>query len=60
MDELYLCPDCLTEHAQPLDATLGHVARCLACEIVAGVTTVPVYVEPTQERVVAIETHLAA
>jgi hypothetical protein len=33
MDDRFLCPDCSAEHSEPLDATLGHVARCLTCAI---------------------------
>jgi hypothetical protein len=31
MDEIYLCPDCRSEHAEPYEAALGHLARCVAC-----------------------------
>jgi hypothetical protein len=31
MDDTYLCPDCHAEHTEPLDAVLGHLARCLTC-----------------------------
>jgi hypothetical protein len=31
MDETYLCPDCRAEHAEPHEAVLGHIARCLNC-----------------------------
>jgi hypothetical protein len=31
MDDTYLCPDCYAEHTEPLEAVLGHVARCLTC-----------------------------
>jgi len=58
MDELYFCPDCQAEHAEPLDAALGHVARCLTCEILAGSVDVPVRIEPA--RVVRVEINIAA
>ena len=31
MDDICLCPDCHAEHRDPIDATLGHRVRCLAC-----------------------------
>lgn len=31
MDETYLCPDCRAEHSEPLEAVLGHIARCMSC-----------------------------
>jgi len=31
MEDTYLCPDCRTEHAEPFEAVLGHVARCMSC-----------------------------
>jgi hypothetical protein len=31
MDDTYLCPDCRTEHSEPYEAVLGHVARCVSC-----------------------------
>ena len=31
MDETYLCPDCMREHAEPQEAVLGHLARCQTC-----------------------------
>jgi hypothetical protein len=31
MDDTYLCPDCHSEHTEPLEAVAGHVARCLPC-----------------------------
>jgi hypothetical protein len=34
MEELYLCPDCRAEHAEPYEAVLGHHARCVACALV--------------------------
>lgn len=33
MDDIYLCPDCRAEHADPYEATLGHIARCLGCAL---------------------------
>ena len=33
MDETYLCPDCMREHAEPQEAVLGHLARCQTCLI---------------------------
>jgi hypothetical protein len=60
MDELYFCPDCLAEHTEPLDAGLGHVARCLTCEIVAGSKPVPVHFEPVRIAQITVETNIAA
>ena len=31
MDDIYLCPDCRAEHAEPYEAVLGHIARCMSC-----------------------------
>jgi hypothetical protein len=31
MDDIYFCPDCRAEHAEPHEAVLGHFARCLTC-----------------------------
>jgi hypothetical protein len=31
MEDTYLCPDCRAEHAEPHEAVLGHLARCLSC-----------------------------
>lgn len=31
MEDTYLCPDCRCEHADPAEAVLGHVARCIGC-----------------------------
>lgn len=31
MDDIYLCPDCRCEHAEPFEAVLGHLARCMSC-----------------------------
>jgi hydrogenase maturation factor HypF (carbamoyltransferase family) len=33
MENLYLCPDCRTEHTDPQDAILGHIARCVSCAL---------------------------
>lgn len=41
MDDLYLCPDCLALHAEPLDAVLGHVVRCFACAVAAELDALP-------------------
>ena len=31
MEDTNLCPDCRAEHAEPYEAVLGHVARCMSC-----------------------------
>lgn len=31
MEDVYLCPDCRFEHAEPHEAVLGHIARCVSC-----------------------------
>ena len=31
MDDIYLCPDCRSEHAEPYEPVLGHLARCVPC-----------------------------
>jgi hypothetical protein len=31
MDDIYLCPDCRAEHAEPHEAVVGHIARCFTC-----------------------------
>lgn len=31
MEDTYLCPDCRVEHAEPFEAVLGHIARCMTC-----------------------------
>jgi hypothetical protein len=55
MDDIFLCPDCLTEHREPLEAALGHRARCMACA--TAVEIVVAYEElPTLE----LEIHIAA
>ena len=33
MDDIYLCPDCHTEHTEPSEAVLGHLARCMGCAL---------------------------
>jgi hypothetical protein len=33
MDDIYLCPDCRSEHAEPYEAVLGHLARCMSCAL---------------------------
>lgn len=52
MDDLFLCPDCLELHAEPLEATLGHVARCPGCTLAAEIAAVnrQPLPEPTQLR----------
>ncbi len=35
MDETFFCPDCGAEHLEPIEATLGHFARCVDCVVVA-------------------------
>jgi hypothetical protein len=59
MDDLFLCPDCHAEHAEPLDASLGHVVRCLTCELLDGAVVVPIQIEPIREPL-HIEIHIAA
>jgi hypothetical protein len=39
MEDTYFCPDCRAEHTEPLDAVLGHIARCLSCAILLEVLT---------------------
>jgi len=39
MDDYLLCPDCGIEHAEPLEATLGHLARCLTCTVLLEAET---------------------
>ncbi|HEV8021822.1 MAG TPA: hypothetical protein VGP41_11190 [Candidatus Lustribacter sp.] len=34
MDETYICPDCMREHAEPQEAVLGHFARCQTCLLI--------------------------
>ncbi|HZO94747.1 MAG TPA: hypothetical protein VFB22_13455 [Candidatus Baltobacteraceae bacterium] len=33
MDTICLCPDCGAEHDEPAEPALGHVVRCLDCQI---------------------------
>ena len=35
METPYLCPDCGSAHAEPGDAALGHLVRCLDCQVEA-------------------------
>jgi hypothetical protein len=37
MEDVYLCPDCRSEHAEPYEAVLGHVARCVSCVMLLDV-----------------------
>jgi len=37
MDDFYLCPDCRSEHAEPREAVLGHIARCDSCVLLLDV-----------------------
>jgi hypothetical protein len=39
MEQTYLCPDCRAEHAEPHEAVLGHIARCLMCELLLEALT---------------------
>ena len=39
MDDIYECPDCRAEHAEPYEAVLGHRARCLTCAILLEALT---------------------
>jgi hypothetical protein len=41
MDDLFLCPDCLTLHEEPFDAALGHVVRCLDCAVAPDAAPLP-------------------
>ncbi len=60
MDDVFLCPDCHAEHNEPLEATLGHVARCLTCEMLAGAHAVPIRVVAIQAEPIRIDIHIAA
>jgi hypothetical protein len=40
MDDIFICPECRATHDEPLEATLGHLALCLACAILAEATAV--------------------
>lgn len=31
MEDIYLCPDCHSEHTEPAEARLGHLVRCTSC-----------------------------
>jgi hypothetical protein len=55
MDDIFLCPDCLTEHREPLEAVLGHRARCLSCAMV-----VEIEVAFEEAPVLELEIHIAA
>jgi hypothetical protein len=37
MEDVYLCPDCRAEHAEPHEAVLGHIARCMSCVMLLDV-----------------------
>lgn len=39
MEDTYLCPDCHTEHTQPIEAVLGHLARCIGCVLLLDMLT---------------------
>ncbi len=55
MDDIYLCPDCRAEHAEPYEAVLGHIARCFTCVIL--------HEAPTGEQAIhreIMEIHVAA
>jgi hypothetical protein len=39
MNEIYLCPDCRTEHTEPCQAVLGHIARCMGCALLLELLT---------------------
>jgi hypothetical protein len=39
MEDTYLCPDCRTEHAEPLEPVLGHIARCIGCALLLDALT---------------------
>jgi hydrogenase maturation factor HypF (carbamoyltransferase family) len=55
MDDIFLCPDCLTEHREPLEARLGHRVRCSSCAMAVEIEVA--YEElPTLE----LEIHIAA
>ena len=46
MDELFLCPNCYELHDEPAEPVLGHLVRCLTCEIAAELSA------PVRVRVV--------
>jgi len=60
MDDVYFCPDCRAEHQEPLEATLGHEARCMTCELLAGAHPVPVRIAPVRVEEIRIDIHIAA
>ena len=33
---MFLCPDCMAMHDEPLDAALGHEALCFTCAVEAA------------------------
>jgi hypothetical protein len=37
MDDFFLCPDCRSEHSEPHEAVLGHIARCVSCAMLLDV-----------------------
>jgi hypothetical protein len=37
MDDIFLCPDCRSEHSEPHEAALGHIARCVSCVMLLDV-----------------------
>jgi hypothetical protein len=37
MEDVYLCPDCRSEHSEPHEAVLGHIARCVSCVMLLDV-----------------------
>jgi hypothetical protein len=37
MENIYVCPDCRAEHAEPHEAVLGHIARCSSCALLLEV-----------------------
>jgi hypothetical protein len=39
MEDTYFCPDCRAEHTEPLEAVLGHIARCLGCAMLLEALT---------------------
>jgi hypothetical protein len=55
-DERFFCPDCSAEHREPLEATLGHIARCLTCALALDAGN-----DPAREREpLVLEIHIAA
>ena len=55
MEDTYLCPDCRAEHADPHEAVLGHIARCLTCVMLLEALTEEqaLYAEILEIRVAA-------